>query len=166
MWGFAQTRAPTGATLDYRPFSQAVQEALLLIAAAFLTRAAHSPARAMSPFDCLLIGHLVADWMLQNDWMARNKQSHWLSPAIVVHCTIYTFILMVSLWLVRTPALNPPPYPLIAVLLFLSHWLIDAGNLAAGWMRLLGQSRLHFVQVMIDQTLHVLVIALLVGFLF
>jgi hypothetical protein len=116
----------------------------------------------MSPFDCLLIGHLVADWMLQNDWMARNKQSHWLAPAILVHCTIYTMILLVSLWLVDPPVAAAQPYPLIGAVLFLSHWFIDAGNLAAGWMRLLGQTRLHFVQVMVDQTMHVVVIALLV----
>lgn len=119
----------------------------------------------MSPFDCLLIGHLVADWMFQNDWMARNKQRHWLAPAILVHCTIYALILLISLWLVRPQTPTPPPYPLIATVLFLSHWFIDAGNLAAGWMRLLGQTRLHFVQVMVDQTLHVLVIALLVELL-
>lgn len=120
----------------------------------------------MSPFDCLLIGHLVADWMLQNDWMARNKQSYWLAPAILVHCTIYTAILLASLWFVRPPMATPLPYPLIAAILFLSHWFIDAGNLAARWMRLLGQTRLHFVQVMVDQTMHVVVIALLVELLF
>ncbi|RIK44617.1 MAG: hypothetical protein DCC55_01760 [Chloroflexi bacterium] len=119
----------------------------------------------MSTFDCLLIGHLVADWMLQNDWMARNKQRHWLAPAILVHCGIYTLILVTSLWFTHPLTLAPPPYALFAAGIFFSHWFIDAANLAAGWMRLLGQTRLHFVQVMVDQTMHIVVIAVLVAVL-
>ena len=40
----------------------------------------------------MLIGHLVGDYLLQNDWMAENKAKHkglgWLTCA--VHCLLYT----------------------------------------------------------------------------
>jgi hypothetical protein len=119
----------------------------------------------MTLFSWLLIGHLVADWMLQNDWMARNKQRRWLSPAIMAHCAIYTLILVLSLWLAHPPNVTTPQYVVFALLIFLSHWLIDAGHLAAGWMRLLRQTPLHFVQLMVDQTLHLLVLVALVELL-
>ena len=116
----------------------------------------------MTLFSWLLVGHLVADWMLQNDWMARNKQSQWFSPAILVHCTVYTLILMVSLWFADPPDAQIPPYFSFALIIFLSHWLIDAGRLATHWMSLLHQSPLHFVQMMVDQTMNILVLVVLV----
>lgn len=120
----------------------------------------------MSLFNWLLVGHLIADWMLQNDWMARNKQQHWLAPAIFVHCTVYTLTLLLTVWFTQLDRFTAPQYLLFGVGIFLSHWLIDAGNLAARWMQWLRQSRLVFVQVMVDQTMHVVVIALLAEWLF
>jgi hypothetical protein len=116
----------------------------------------------MTLFSWLLVGHLVADWMLQNDWMARNKQSRWFSPAILVHCTVYTLILVISLWFAEPPDADLPRYLSFALLIFLSHWLIDAGRLAAHWVRLLRQTPLHFVQMMVDQTMHILVLVALI----
>lgn len=56
----------------------------------------------MNPFDLsssdLLIWgvvlHLVADWPLQNDWMAKNKSSL-LHPAAYVHATVHFFFLTI-----------------------------------------------------------------------
>lgn len=47
--------------------------------------------RNLSASDLLLWGivlHLIADWLLQNDWMAENKQSP-LHPAAWVHAGIH-----------------------------------------------------------------------------
>ena len=46
-----------------------------------------------------LLCHLVADYWLQNDWMATNKKKYWW-PAIV-HGVIYTlpFLLLTRSWL-------------------------------------------------------------------
>ena len=46
-----------------------------------------------------LLCHLVADYWLQNDWMATNKKKHWW-PAFV-HAFIYTlpFMLLTRSWL-------------------------------------------------------------------
>jgi hypothetical protein len=118
----------------------------------------------MSMFNWLLIGHLVGDWMLQNDWMARNKQRRWFSSAILVHCMVYTLVLLITLWWAgkSDPGL---PYLPFATTVFVSHWLIDAGRLAARWAALLRQTRVRFVQVMVDQTMHLIVLAVLVELL-
>jgi hypothetical protein len=115
----------------------------------------------MTLFNWLLIGHLVGDWMLQNDWMARNKQRRWFSPAILVHCTIYTLSLVIALWWAH-PANPPTLYLCFIAIIFLTHWLIDAGNLATLWMHLLRQTRLGFVQITVDQTMHLLVLAAMI----
>ena len=118
----------------------------------------------MNLFNWLLLGHLVGDWMLQNDWMARNKQQHWFNPAILVHCAVYTGALLTTLWW-GGHADPAPPYLLFTAIVFLSHWLIDAGRLAVRWARWLHQSRVHFVQLMVDQTMHVIILAVLVELL-
>lgn len=35
-----------------------------------------------------IIGHLVGDYLLQNDWMARNKKS--VSWICLIHCVLWT----------------------------------------------------------------------------
>jgi hypothetical protein len=132
-----------------------------------ITRTTHHATRlsVMSTFNWLLVAHLVGDWMLQNDWIARNKQRRWFTSAILVHCTIYTLTLLVALWF--APPLNNTPllYLTFGALIFLTHWVIDAGNLAATWMSWFHQSDVTFVRIMVDQTMHVVVLALLAEWL-
>jgi hypothetical protein len=116
----------------------------------------------MSIFNWLLVAHLVADWMLQNDWIARNKQRRWFTGAILVHCTVYALVLVAALWVAPV---TQPPYFLFAALVFLTHWLIDAFNLAGVWMAWFHQSDVIFVRIMVDQTMHIVILALLVEFL-
>jgi hypothetical protein len=103
--------------------------------------------------------------MLQNDWIARNKQRRWFTSAIFVHCTIYTLTLLVALWLAPPANTTPLLYLTFGAFLFLTHWVIDAGNLAATWMSWFHQSDVTFVRIMVDQSMHVVVLALLVELL-
>jgi hypothetical protein len=119
----------------------------------------------MSLFDWLIVGHLFADWMLQNDWMARGKQKRLLNSAIFVHCTIYTLVQLAVLWQGKLSSLAPLTYLTFVLLTFVSHWLIDAKNLAYHWTRFFHQSDQLFVRIMVDQTMHILVMASLVRFL-
>ena len=57
-----------------------------------------------------LLCHLVADYWLQNDWMATNKKKKWF-PAIV-HGFIYTLP-----FLLLTHSLHSPLNPYLPVLL-------------------------------------------------
>jgi hypothetical protein len=72
----------------------------------------------------MLLGHLVGDYLLQNDWMAMNKSKNtWIGWfAALAHCIIYTATVCAfmqnfdSLWIVAV---------------FLSHFFID--KFAFGW---------------------------------
>lgn len=112
-----------------------------------------------------MTAHLVGDWLLQNDWMARGKRQGWLTLAGLVHFAVYTASAIVALWLCRATIQLPFGYAAFGAVIFLSHWLIDATNIVQGWMRLFGQSEREMVRMMIDQTLHLLVLAGLTFFL-
>ena len=51
-----------------------------------------------------------------------------------------------------------------AVLVYISHWLIDATGLARRWMGFFHQTDVLFMRIAVDQILHVVVLALLVEF--
>lgn len=75
-----------------------------------------------------IVAHLIADWPLQNDWMARNKAKlgH---PAGFVHAFIHTVLLCVVFgwW----PAWG----------LGVAHYLIDLRKLVQWWSRLVRQTQ-------------------------
>lgn len=79
----------------------------------------------------LLLGHLVGDYLLQNDWMALNKNKNELIGigACLSHCIIYSlsvviFTQIISLWWF--------------ILVFISHYFIDRYSLAEKWLRFYG----------------------------
>lgn len=45
----------------------------------------------MSPFDFLLIAHLLGDFPLQTSWMAINKMNKWLP--LLAHSIVYTSVI-------------------------------------------------------------------------
>lgn len=66
----------------------------------------------------LLLGHLVGDYLLQNEWMAQNKSKNtwlgWLTAFI--HCIIYTLAVCLIMW----------EWNIIwVVAVFFSHFFID-----------------------------------------
>jgi hypothetical protein len=89
----------------------------------------------MNPFDLTasdlliwgIVAHLIADWPLQNDWMARNKASL-RHPAGYVHAGIHGVLLaFVFGWVAA---------PLAAV-----HMLIDTRVPVVWWSRLVQQTQ-------------------------
>lgn len=119
----------------------------------------------MSIIAWLFIGHLVGDWMLQNDWMARHKRGRWWSLQCVVHCVVYTIAIIVAGWLGSGFTLTTRQLGALFLFTFLSHWLIDGFNFAAHWGRLINQTDNDFVRIVVDQTMHLIVLALLVTFM-
>ena len=148
----ALSKYESSAKLDYPLFFQAVQSV-------------RRRNLQMDTFNWLFVGHLIADWMLQSDWIARNKQRSWFNYPVLLHCSIYTLVLGGTLWLSRRDDVQPTPYVAFTAIIFISHWLIDAGNLAGVWMVVMRQSPLPFVRIMVDQTMHVMVLAVLVEWL-
>ena len=50
----------------------------------------------LTPFERGFIANLIADWLLQNDWMAKNKTSL-RHPAAWTHAGIHAVLLTVAL---------------------------------------------------------------------
>lgn len=86
-----------------------------------------------SPLLLAIIGHLVGDYLLQNDWMALHKKQSTFRCAI--HCTLWSLSVMgFSGW-------SSPTWHsfVIYTVLFWTHFAQDRTNIVAWWMDLIGQ---------------------------
>lgn len=79
-----------------------------------------------------IVGHLVGDYLLQNDWMALNKKKSTLP--CVIHCALWTIAVCVFAdW---------PLQGWIPAILFATHFLQDRTQVISFWMtRINSQSR-------------------------
>jgi hypothetical protein len=106
---------------------------------------------SLTPFERALVAHLVADWLLQNDWMAHHKckLSH---PAAWVHGGIHALALW---WALDWRA---------GLALGLVHTLIDTRIPLAWWIRSFKHSEhapeAPSIAMWTDQALHIALIAL------
>lgn len=100
-----------------------------------------------------LIGHLVGDFILQNDWMAANKKKQ--TWPCLVHCAIWTacvclFAGITALWAIGV--------------LFGTHFLQDRTQIIPWSMRRLGQTDFATGKlspwsiIVVDNTWHLLTI--------
>lgn len=79
---------------------------------------------------CALIGHLVGDYLCQNDWMAFGKrQSNWI-------CLLHSFI-----WSIMVCMFGQIESVEAFAFLLATHFLIDRYNFIPWWMELIGQDR-------------------------
>ena len=104
----------------------------------------------MTPFERGFVAHLVADWLLQNDWMARNKMSL-RHPAAWIHALIHGLCLGLALdWRA-------------GLALGFVHLLIDTRVPVSWWMRVYKKCEkapeAGSIAIWLDQTLHVASIA-------
>jgi hypothetical protein len=106
-------------------------------------------------FERALVAHLVADWLLQNNWMAKNKNSP-LHPAAWVHASIYAIALALAIgW----PA---------GASLGLLHLVIDTGIPLRWWTRIYkdcaeAPEALH-IAIWADQVVHITAVAAWLAF--
>lgn len=111
-----------------------------------------------------LIAHVVADWLLQTDWMAVNKVNL-RHPAGYVHAGVYTLFML-------------PLFPwFLAILIGATHLFIDTRGPVQWWMRTVkrmppggGSGRSGagspgaytnsgFLESAVDQAFHVVILA-------
>lgn len=113
----------------------------------------------MSLFDWLLIGHLVGDFLIQSDNMARSKQHR---PMMLGHISFY-MVVMTPIIVIYALTHSLPVWLIVAALLFLAgtHVSLDRRDLTVRWMRFMGMSpnRLWLV-IVVDQVLHLLTLAI------
>jgi hypothetical protein len=104
----------------------------------------------MTPFERGLIAHLIADWLLQNDWMAKKKVSL-RHPAAWTHAAIHVLLLTVALGWQAGLALGA------------LHLLLDTRKPLDWWQKVFKQTTegpmAVTVRVWADQVLHIIAIA-------
>jgi hypothetical protein len=108
----------------------------------------------MTPFERGLVAHLVADWVLQDNWMARNKMSL-RHPAAWTHAAIQGLCLALALgWLG-------------GLVLGFIHLLVDTRVPVTWWMRVFKKCETapeaHWIAIWLDQTVHIVCIAVWVA---
>lgn len=117
--------------------------------------------RMTETLTCAIIGHLVGDYLLQNDWMANNKKKRVLP--LTVHVTLWAFaVLSFSGWW----ALEHPKFLLVVVLLCLTHSIQDGTQIIMWWMRLKWKDQTKFTEppmspwsiIVVDNVWHIVTI--------
>jgi hypothetical protein len=104
----------------------------------------------LTPFERGLVAHLVADWVLQDNWMARNKTSL-RHPAAWTHAAIQGLCLALALgWQA-------------GLVLGFIHLLIDTRLPVSWWMRCFKKCKeapeVTWIAIWLDQTVHIVCIA-------
>jgi Na+-driven multidrug efflux pump len=109
----------------------------------------------LTPFERALVAHLVADWLLQNSWMAVNK-TNLRHPAGWVHAGIHGVGLALALG------------PLAGVVLGFVHLIIDTRLPLNWWIRQFKKSetapQAELIAIGTDQALHIATIAAWIAF--
>ena len=83
----------------------------------------------------MILGHLIGDYLIQNDWMALNKKDKWLP--CVGHCYAYMTVMLICLF-PEVLAMNPLMIVITAIGIFLSHLVLDKTKLIDKWLNFIG----------------------------
>ncbi len=106
-------------------------------------------------FERGLIAHLVADWLLQNDWMALNKVKL-RHPAGWVHASIHAILLGLALGWIGGAVLG------------VLHLLLDTGIPLNWWIRVFKKCehapQAALIRLWTDQVIHIGAIGAWVAF--
>jgi len=114
-------------------------------------------------FLVLLAGHLLGDWVAQNDWQATNKSRSW--AALTAHVASY-HLLMGLLLLIPVVRDGWPAGKALAALAVsaLTHAVIDRRWPVRALLRAAGSPGFAAVEwgvIAVDQALHLFILAML-----
>jgi Protein of unknown function (DUF3307) len=97
-----------------------------------------------------IVGHLVGDYLVQNDHLALNKKTS--SAICAVHCAIWTVCVLFFGW-----------WPWwTAIPLFVAHYIQDRTYIVGWWMDTIGQHEFRtgicspWSIIVVDNVLHIL----------
>jgi len=108
----------------------------------------------MTPFESLLIGHILGDWIFSNGWFATHK--HKLNHiASWLHATIN------GISAAAMGTLTELPFITVFLTISITHLLIDTRKPIRWFMKVTGKDNLPWLVIVIDQMVHILVIATL-----
>lgn len=84
------------------------------------------------------VGHMVGDYVLQNDYMALKKKQHtW-------NCLVHVFVYTVSVLLFcgcLAPLRNIGANAMLFAVIAIPHFCIDRSKIIDRWMKLIGQEK-------------------------
>jgi hypothetical protein len=101
----------------------------------------------------LLVGHLVGDFLLQNRWMAENKNEKLLP--LLTHSAVYAC----AVWLASLPCGGLGLWS--GLLVFASHAALDNRRFVTWWCtRVTEGISLPFLVIVTDQAWHTVFLAL------
>jgi hypothetical protein len=102
-----------------------------------------------------LIGHLVGDFIIQNDWMALNKKESTL------HCTVHCLTYALCVWLFTL-------WPLWTIpVIFITHFALDRTKFVGWLMGIKGSKKFRdggmapWSWVSVDNTIHLVTLFLI-----
>nr|WP_275983757.1 DUF3307 domain-containing protein [Paenibacillus hamazuiensis] len=102
-----------------------------------------------------MLAHLIGDFLLQNEWMAFNKQKRWLP--LLVHSAVYTIAIAAASF-----ALLDQPLSVYGILLvFAGHIVLDRGSFIAWWYKRVTRCtdpKTWWLKVVYDQTFHLILL--------
>lgn len=119
----------------------------------------------MTLLESLVLTHLLADWLLQNEWQAVNKARNWV--ALLSHVAVYHAVLLAVL-LYRFGWGDGRVY-LVVGLLAVSHAILDRGWTLVWLMRafrlIVARKPERWLTLAVDQSIHILLLGLAVLYL-
>jgi hypothetical protein len=113
----------------------------------------------MSAFDWLLVGHLVGDFLLQTNEMARRKSQSWawLLRHLAVYMAVLTVVLGALAWTHGVPLWV---VGFVWLLIGVTHAILDRRGFTRWWMRIVGiPPDILWLQIAVDQVFHIVVLA-------
>ncbi|QRG66777.1 DUF3307 domain-containing protein [Brevibacillus choshinensis] len=108
-----------------------------------------------SAFDILFIAHLIGDFLLQTEWMAKYKAQRWLP--LLTHCLVYTLSVTLLAFLFVPGGLSV----WASLLIFLSHVILDRRTFVYFWYRKVMQvtdDRSKWLMIITDQVFHLIIL--------
>lgn len=113
----------------------------------------------MSVFDWLLVGHLVGDFLLQTNEMARRKAQNW--PWLLRHLAAYMAVMMVVLGaLAWTHSVAIWAAGFAWLLIGVTHAILDRRDFTRWWMRVIGiPPDVMWLNIAVDQVFHIVTLA-------
>jgi hypothetical protein len=119
------------------------------------TGGVQSAVNHFSAFDILLIAHLIGDFLLQTEWMAKYKADRWIP--LLAHCLVYTFSVSLLAYLFVPNGLSL----WAIVLVFVSHVILDRRSFVYFWYRKVMQvtdDRSKWLMIICDQVFHLIIL--------
>jgi len=113
----------------------------------------------MSVFDWLLVGHLVGDFLLQTNEMARRKSQSlpWLLRHLAAYMAVTTLVLGALAW---THSVTLWAAGIAWLLIGVTHAILDQRDFTRWWMRVIGISPdVTWLNIVVDQVFHIVILA-------